>query len=140
MEYLWNEIQRRLNEVQPRLTTIAELGASSLRVWLVYLLHVSTASFFIQDFKVQETCYCNLCNQRQWRTYTILTFVPNVFKIRDAFVNKVSEKIILETCLEICLKRLSGIYCQDCYVASLDFLIIWSYLLCDVSFNCINDV
>ena len=33
IEHLWDEIQRRLNEVRPRPTTVAELSADFLRVW-----------------------------------------------------------------------------------------------------------
>jgi hypothetical protein len=43
---MWDEIQR-----QPRLTTTAELVASFLRVWLVFLWHLSTASFRTSKYR-----------------------------------------------------------------------------------------
>jgi hypothetical protein len=43
---MWDEIQR-----QPRLTITAELGASFLRVWLVFLWHLSTASFRTSKYR-----------------------------------------------------------------------------------------
>jgi len=34
IQHLWDEIRERLNEVQPKPTTVAELGSSFLRVWV----------------------------------------------------------------------------------------------------------
>jgi hypothetical protein len=55
---------------------------------LVFLWHVSTASF-----NIQEMC---CCNHRQWRAYTILlsSFLLN----RWCIVDKSIRKNILETC------------------------------------------
>jgi hypothetical protein len=55
---------------------------SSWRFGLLFLWHISTASF-----NIQETC---CCNQRQWRTYTILrsSFLLNLWCIVDISIRK----------------------------------------------------
>ena len=62
---------------------------SSWRLGLLFLWHISTASF-----NIQETC---CCNQRQWRTYTILrsSFLLNLLCIVDISIRKKNH---LETC------------------------------------------
>jgi hypothetical protein len=41
------------------------------------------------SFNVQDMCSCNQC---QWRTYPMLTFVPHFFYICDLVLTKVLQK------------------------------------------------
>ena len=77
-------------EVQPRSTTAAALHASFLGTWTLFLYGIYQQSHSYMEM------YC--CNQRQWKTTPIHTFVPYFFYIFDVLLTKVSGKNILEAC------------------------------------------
>jgi hypothetical protein len=65
---------------------------------IITLLYLRSIHF---NNKYTELCvHISFCNQRQWRTSTILTFVPHFCNIYGVLLTKVNKqrKNILETC------------------------------------------
>jgi hypothetical protein len=102
---------------------------SSWRLGLLFLWHVSTASF-----NIQETC---CCNQRQWRTYTIFrtSFLLNPYDLHLHTYYQISCPFLQTIVLSVFLRYTDSDYPFGIFKL---FLAYQLYLLWNIPMACIN--